>query len=73
MEIIDWASMNSRNYHDRESRSVCMAECLSPRTVAVGDFFKVFVPDDEVANQVTIIQRELRVSVEVTVNGGMFN
>ncbi|MGF0150061.1 DarT ssDNA thymidine ADP-ribosyltransferase family protein [Megasphaera elsdenii] len=35
MELINWEKMNERNYHDQESKLVCMAECLSPRALNI--------------------------------------
>ncbi|OED47315.1 hypothetical protein ACH42_03070 [Endozoicomonas sp. (ex Bugula neritina AB1)] len=53
---IDWEAMNRRDYHDDHSKSVCMAECLSPETVGWEVFFAIYVPNENVGNQV----RELK-------------
>ncbi|MDD2934799.1 MAG: DarT ssDNA thymidine ADP-ribosyltransferase family protein [Methylotenera sp.] len=70
--VIDWDAMNNRDYHDPHSKSVCMAECLSPTTVSPVNFFKIFVPCD--ASAASVEQEKLRHGerVEVTVNGHMF-
>jgi hypothetical protein len=69
---IDWEAMNQRDYHNAHSKSVCMAECLSPSTVSPVNFFKFFVSCD--ASAASVEQEKLRhgVRVEVTVNGNMF-
>ena len=38
MKSIDWEMMNIRDYHNAQSKSVCMAECLSPQTVTIDNF-----------------------------------
>jgi hypothetical protein len=53
-------------------KRVCMAECLSPGTVGVSDFFKIFVPTEQVGSVVMSEISELRLSLEVTVNRNMF-
>jgi hypothetical protein len=69
---IDWETMNRRDYHDSDCKSVCMAECLSPRPVQASDFFRIYAPTEEVAQQVRAIVDRLRLHVEVDVNPGMF-
>ena len=72
VEAIDWETMNIRNYHDPECKSICMAECLSPDPVTVDKFFKIYVPSDAVANQVVEIVDDLGLELDVAVNPGMF-
>jgi hypothetical protein len=43
-DAIDWTAMNKRDYGDEESRSVCMAECLSTKTVLRVTFLKYLYP-----------------------------
>jgi hypothetical protein len=69
---IDWQTMNQRNYHDPDSKSVCMAECLSPTIVPVSDFFKVFVPDEEVESYVQKQCSKLNIQLNIDVNEHMF-
>lgn len=69
---IDWKTMNIRDYHDPECKSICMAECLSPTPVAVDKFFKIFVPNDAVANEVQEIIDDFGLDLEVVVNPRMF-
>jgi hypothetical protein len=72
VEAIDWETMNIRDYHNPECKSICMAECLSPGPVTVDKFFKIFVPNDAVANQVEEIVDDLGLELDVVVNSGMF-
>ncbi|MEC6908177.1 DarT ssDNA thymidine ADP-ribosyltransferase family protein [Photobacterium piscicola] len=69
---IDWDQMNRRDYGDDESKSICMAECLSPQIVTVDDFFKLYVSNDKVKQNVEMILRDHNVDIEVIVNRGMF-
>lgn len=69
---IDWDTMSRRDYHDAECKSICMAECLSPRVVSVSDFFRIYAPTDEVAERVRTIIKRVSVQLEVDVNPGMF-
>ncbi len=72
MDHIDWDQMNRRDYGDDESKSICMAECLSPQTVTVDNFFKLYVSNDKVKQNVEMILRDHNVDIEVIVNRGMF-
>lgn len=72
VEAIDWETMNIRDYGDPECKSICMAECLSPAPVAVDNFFKIFVPNDAVANQIKEIIDDLGLDLKVGVNPRMF-
>jgi len=73
MQEIDWDTMNRRDYHESDCKSVCMAECLSPRPVYATDFFKVYVSHEAAAKQVREIIAGLRLTLEVDVNPGMFS
>lgn len=69
---IDWDAMNMRDYHNPHSKSVCMAECLSPAVVPATLFYTIFVSCDESAAYVEE-QKKLHGShVEVKVNSHMF-
>ncbi|OHC69487.1 MAG: hypothetical protein A3H93_07200 [Rhodocyclales bacterium RIFCSPLOWO2_02_FULL_63_24] len=69
---IDWETMNQREYHDPKCKSICMAECLAPAPVAPSDFFKIYVPSDDIAKDVRAAMKDLNVWVEVDVNEHMF-
>lgn len=71
-DAIDWEAMNRRDYGDPCSKSVCMAECLSPRIVSPDEFSRIFVPDDKCATRVERLKKKLGVNVEVSVNENMF-
>ena len=71
-QAIDWETMNRRDYHDPHSKSVCMAECLSPTTVLVNQFFAVYVANSAVESQVRSIATQLKLGLGVEVNKYMF-
>lgn len=72
-ELIDWVTMNKRDYHDPDCKNICMAECLSPSTVNVSQFFKIFVPEDGIRNVVLEEAKQRSLAVDVSINGNMFN
>jgi hypothetical protein len=69
---IDWEAMNRRDYHDPHSKSVCMAECLSPTTISPNEFFNIFVYCDKSAAYVEAQKKRHGIKVEVKVNERMF-
>jgi hypothetical protein len=71
-EAIDWETMNIRDYHDPECKSICMAECLSPGPVPVSKFFRIYAPNDAVAEAIMEMIDELSLALEVDVNPRMF-
>ncbi|GBO90520.1 MULTISPECIES: DarT ssDNA thymidine ADP-ribosyltransferase family protein [Marinobacter] len=71
-DLIDWKLMESRDYKDNECKSVCMAECLSPGPVSASDFFKIFVPTEQVRDIVLGEVTARGLPLEVTVNQYMF-
>lgn len=72
MDAIDWEAMNRRDYHDEHSKSVCMAECLSPQAVEPGRFFMVFVCSEEVKLAVERAVDESGLSLDIKVNPHIF-
>ena len=72
VEVIDWEAMNRRDYRDAYCKSVCMAECLSPRTVPMTDIFKIFVPDNKVEKFVSSLLIKRGVHIGMSVNRAMF-
>jgi len=72
-DVIDWAAMNERNYHDPHCKSVCMSECLSPETVAQSDFFSIFVDSDHSAAYVEKQNILHGSTVDIQVNKNMFS
>lgn len=72
-EKIDWELMNQRDYHQTDCKNVCMAECLSPETVAAENFFRIYVKSYQVASKVCNIAQELDLKeLEIDVNPNMF-
>ena len=71
-ELVNWDLMQERDYHDSYCKSVCMAECLSPQPVSASDFFKIFVPTEQVKGVVLREVTARRLPIEVTVNQYMF-
>ncbi|NBA94055.1 DarT ssDNA thymidine ADP-ribosyltransferase family protein [Pseudomonas sp. R5(2019)] len=69
---IDWDRMELRDYHDPVSKSVCMAECLSPEAVAPQDFFKIFTPSAHVQRQIDELVAPLPFRLWVDTNENMF-
>lgn len=72
-EAIDWETMNQRNYHDPNCKSVCMAECLAPGTVPVSLFFAIYVRDSMIERKVRTWANRQGVTIRhVYVNENMF-
>lgn len=71
-QAIDWEAMNLRDYHDPHSKSVCMAECLSPTAVSVDKFFALFVPNESIERQVRGVAAQLKLGFNIDVNKHMF-
>lgn len=71
-DAIDWNTMNQRDYRDTNCKSVCMAECLAPGTVAASQFFAIYVPSVELERKVRTWANRLGVRVGVDVNEYMF-
>lgn len=71
-ESIDWKTMNSRDYHDVNCKSVCMAECLAPGTVKPGDFARIFV---NCQPNLAVVEEQLAhhgINCQVNINEKMF-
>lgn len=69
---IDWALMETRDYHNPECKSVCMAECLSPGAVNTSNFFRIYAPTEQIKREATKEIDRHRLKLDVTVNRGMF-
>ncbi|WP_256680161.1 DarT ssDNA thymidine ADP-ribosyltransferase family protein [Pseudomonas sp. Marseille-P9899] len=59
INAIDWELMDQRDYSNAACRHVCMAECLSPAPVPVGDFAKIFTPSEALRLRVVELAQEL--------------
>lgn len=72
MAAIDWPRMNARDYADEESKSICMAECLSPETVASSRVLSIYV---KTAEDLELVQEKVnlaRLTPHININQGMF-
>lgn len=72
MATIDWEKMNERDYRDDYCKSVCMAECLSPRVIMPSDFALIYAPTSEVEEIIESELGRLAISVKIDVNKNMF-
>jgi hypothetical protein len=72
IEAIDWEAMSNRDYSDAHSKSVCMAECLSPITILPNEFFSLFVANTVVKSTVEKLLFEKGIPMNVNVNPRMF-
>jgi len=72
MEQINWTAMNQRDYQDEESKSVCMAECLSPSTIEAKRFSNIFTPDSDLQKKVIKLKSEFKLGMYVNSNSNMF-
>jgi len=51
-EMIEWDTMDKRDYSDDNCKHICMAECLSPNTINPNNFSHIFVKDEDVKNYI---------------------
>jgi hypothetical protein len=65
---IDWEAMDRREYLDPHSKSVCMAECLSPTPVSPENFFSIYVCCDDSATYLEAQKKTHSVRVDIKVN-----
>jgi len=72
MQIINWDKMNERDYSDDESKSVCMAECLSPEAVQPSQFQSIYVRTEESQTEVKELIKNHGARMFVDVNDRMF-
>jgi len=72
IDAINWPKMNERDYNDAESKSVCMAECLSPNIVSASRFLSIFVKNAAQQQQVLAFRNAAKLVFRVNVNPRMF-
>ena len=72
MTAINWDKMDARDYSDNESKSVCMAECLSSKTIEANNFFSIYVKSEESKRIVKESMKEFKLPVRINVNNKMF-
>ncbi|EPC4488748.1 TPA: DUF4433 domain-containing protein [Serratia liquefaciens] len=68
---INWELMNQRDYRNTECKSVCMAECLSPKTVEAKDFASFYVNNDKSKKHVEGLLKASNLSKFVNINPAM--
>ncbi|WP_211825332.1 DarT ssDNA thymidine ADP-ribosyltransferase family protein [Kistimonas asteriae] len=73
MNTIDWDAMEKRDYQEAHSKSVCMAECLSPSVVPVEKFFSIYVKDENDQEYVQQFKDMRKAAFHININAGMFN
>ena len=71
-EAINWRLMSTRDYQNPECKSVCMAECLSPKVVNPKNFSRIYAPNDEVSSLCEAKMRVAKLATPISVNSGMF-
>jgi len=69
---IDWALMNKRDYSIAECKSVCMAECVAPGTVAPALFSNVFVKTERARLEAEDLVKAQGLATYVNINEKMF-
>ena len=71
-KAIDWTQMNARDYGDPVSKSVCMAECLSPVKVEASRFFSFYVSCEDDQQTICNALQKATLSKYVNINSGFF-
>lgn len=51
-ELIEWDTMDKRDYSDGNCINVCMAECISPSSIMPSDFHCIFARNSDVEEYV---------------------
>lgn len=46
-EIMDWETLERRDYTDQYCKNVCMAECISYNKIDASDFFSIVAKDNK--------------------------
>jgi hypothetical protein len=69
---IDWDKMDERDYRDDDSKSICMAECLSPKKVLPKRFFNCYVANIDDQKMVLNALKAAGYAKHVNINEGMF-
>lgn len=52
IEVIDWDTMDNRNYSNQDCKHICMAECLSPIKVTSDSFNSIYVKNEEIKDYI---------------------
>lgn len=73
MEVIDWNTMDRRDYSDQNCKNICMAECLSPVTVEPQYFASIYTKTPEQRQLVSSLAAQYRLNIHVNLNRQMFS
>ena len=71
-DVIDWETMNQRDYRNQNCKSVCMAECLAPGAVPVSQFFAIYVRNEAMERKVRTWANRQDVAINIDVSENMF-
>jgi hypothetical protein len=63
--------MNKRDFDDDECKSICMAECLSPKPVSASDFLNISVKNADLQKKVEDLAKSAGLSVHVNLASHM--
>ena len=72
IKAINWDKMNERDYTDIESKSVGMAECLSPEIVQTQYFYNIYVRNVESQKVISELLKQFKLTIHVNINEKMF-
>ena len=74
MNVIDWETMDRRDYSNQSCKNICMAECLSPSRINPRDFYCIYVRTKEAEDYVRYQIQNILGSIPfyVNVNENMF-
>ncbi|GMT48871.1 MAG: hypothetical protein IEMM0008_0410 [bacterium] len=73
-DLIEWDKMELRDYSDQKCKHICMAECLSQKTIPSNQFFCIYVQNKKVQSDVSSKYREIHEqnpSFHINVNSDM--
>ncbi|WP_287797422.1 DarT ssDNA thymidine ADP-ribosyltransferase family protein [Idiomarina sp.] len=73
MEVIDWNTMDRRDYSDQNCKNICMAECLAPATVEPRYFASIYTKTPEQRQLVSSLAEQYRLNIHVNLNQQMFS
>ncbi|MEK0315651.1 DarT ssDNA thymidine ADP-ribosyltransferase family protein [Cohnella sp. 56] len=73
-DVIDWETMDVRDYHNTLCKNICMAECVSPSLIDSSDFHCIFVKNADQKKIITDLSSKYydKIPYMVTVNSNMF-
>ena len=72
MQVIDWETMNRRDYRDPYCKNVCMAECLSQMIVTPQMIAVIFIADSKAMATINKLLISSRLNIKIIINAAMF-